>query len=186
MQAAGHVLNVYPILSSPRVNVGHHRSRLLTFCIESRKRSTGRATDQLDSPNDPFRQQQWRGPSSSSNSPPFFGNPTNRTRRASRTNREPFDAELLVLFGLPALIILLPWAFGDPSALIIIPLLLLVPGPRDVLLTALRDIVHGMHRAKRFMKNDPPRSEPRWSKSSTGHRPQATSSVSCGVGIEYN
>ena len=72
-----------------------------------------------------------------------------------KKEREPFEAELLVLFGLPALIILIPWALGDPSGLLIIPLVLLVPGPRDILLAVVRDAFLKMRKAKRFIKNEP-------------------------------
>jgi hypothetical protein len=60
--------------------------------------------------------------------------------------------QLAVLFGLPALIILVPFAFSNPTrAVLMLPLVLLIPGPRDVLLHVLRDVGTGMTAARRFM-----------------------------------
>lgn len=84
---------------------------------------------------------------------PASGPSSRPTQR--RKEREPFEAELLVLFGLPAIIILIPWALGDPSGLLIIPLVLLIPGPRDIILAVVRDSYIKMRKAKRFIKNEP-------------------------------
>ncbi|KAL4434378.1 hypothetical protein ABPG75_000819 [Micractinium tetrahymenae] len=79
------------------------------------------------------------------------------SRRSSRRQqrREPFDAELLVLFGTPCVVLLVAFAFNDPPSLAVpIPLALLVPGPRDVLLSVASDMLRGMSRAARFVSRD--------------------------------
>jgi hypothetical protein len=133
--------------------------------IEARKRSTRLPTDQVDPPRDPFQKNTaWRGRNKSGGSPPP---PNNKYKsyedpidfNAFKRAKEPFEAELLILFGLPTLIILIPWAVKDPAALAIIPLAFLIPGVRDVLLAVLRSTFLGVRRAKRFMKEDGSSSE---------------------------
>lgn len=73
-------------------------------------------------------------------------------RQQPNKNKEPFDAELLVLFGLPCLVLGIAYAFNDPDSLLIaLPLALLIPGPRDVLLHVGSDLWRGARRAKRFV-----------------------------------
>lgn len=117
--------------------------------IEARKRLTRRATDEVDPPRDPFNKQRaWR---SSNNGPPP-PDEQERSTQADPRRKEPFDAELLVLFGLPTLIILIPWILKDPAALAIIPLAFFIPGVRDVLLAVLRSMHSNARKARQFMK----------------------------------
>ena len=125
------------------------RRHLIRQPIESRKRSTRRATDEVDPPRDPFQKNTaWR----SGGSPPPPKN--NTSFNAFKKSKEHFEEELLILFGLPTLIILIPWAVKDPAALAIIPIAFLIPGVRDVLLAVLQSTFLGVRRAKRFMKED--------------------------------
>lgn len=66
--------------------------------------------------------------------------------------KEPLDAELVVLFGLPALIIVLPWALKDPAVLAFLPVALLVPGVRQVLVPLTRDAAVGLWRTAEYFK----------------------------------
>jgi hypothetical protein len=121
--------------SHPRVYV--------STTVQARRRSTQRATDEIPRRNsDSFgarRASFWRsqGPSAGHRRP---------------REREPLDAELLILFGLPALVVLIAWFLNDGiEALAIVPLVLIVPGPRDVVLAVLRDTIVGLRRARNFM-----------------------------------
>lgn len=73
---------------------------------------------------------------------------------ASRRALPPLCPQLLVLFGLPALVLLLCYAFNDPGALAVaVPLVLLIPGPRDVLLHVASDAWRAAIRARRFVSD---------------------------------
>ena len=126
--------------------------------VTARQRSTGRATDEVDPPRDPFeatrRRRSPRQPRDPTAAADSRADAQQRFGQAYK-QKEPFDAELLVLFGLPSLIILIPWVLKDPAALAVVPLLLLIPGPRDVLLSVLRDVFTGVTRASKFMKDKP-------------------------------
>ncbi|KAG7667907.1 hypothetical protein Ndes2526B_g01684 [Nannochloris sp. 'desiccata'] len=125
--------------------------------IEARTRSTRRATDEIE-PRDPFQKHTARrsggGSQSGSGSPPPNYQQDFTSFNAFKRAKEPFEAELLILFGLPTLIILIPWAVKEPAALAVIPIAFLVPGVRDVLLAVLRSTFLGVRRAKKFMKED--------------------------------
>ena len=119
--------------------------------IQARKRSTRRATDEIE-PRDTFQKHTaWR---SGGGSPPPNYQQDYTSFNAFKRAKEPFEAELLILFGLPTLIILIPWAVKDPAALAVIPVAFLIPGVRDVLLAVLRSTFLGVRRAKKFMKDD--------------------------------
>lgn len=119
--------------------------------IEARKRSTRRAANEAE-PRDTFQKNTaWR---SGSGSPPPNYQQDSTTFNAFKRAKEPFEAELLILFGLPTLIILIPWAVKEPAALAIVPLAFLIPGVRDVLLAVLRSTFLGVRRAKKFMRED--------------------------------
>lgn len=63
--------------------------------------------------------------------------------------------QLLILFGIPCVVLLIAFAFNDPASLAVaVPLALLVPGPRDVLLAVASDMLRGMNRAARFVSTD--------------------------------
>jgi hypothetical protein len=104
------------------------------------RRYTGRSTDQQQPPPDPNRRV--------------------RTRRAPAERRSAsedanFSAELFVLFGLPALVLVLSYAFNDPGALLIsLPLLMLIPGIRDVLLALVTDGIRAARNGWRFVSLD--------------------------------
>lgn len=120
--------------------------------VVARIRNTGRSTDEIDPPGRGHfsKSRRWsqniirasRSSFDHGQTPQWRGHPQ---------KKEPFDAELLVLFGLPTLIILIPWAIKDPAALAIIPLLLIIPGVRDIILGVLKDMNIGMKRASKFM-----------------------------------
>ena len=119
--------------------------RLLRGPILAQKRSTGRATDKIDPPpRDPF----------SSSRQGFQGRRDYQRRPSYKAEKEPFEIELVILFGLPALIVVIPWAIKDPASLVLIPVLFLIPGVRDILLTALRSTVAAWRQGKRFMKTN--------------------------------
>jgi hypothetical protein len=112
---------------------------------EARKRSTQRATDQAEPPRDPWRKNTaWRSVGGNPNG----GDPNGAFKRSKK--EEPFEAELLILFGLPTLIILISWAIKDPAALAVIPLAFFIPGIRDILLA----FFLGMKKAKRFIRDE--------------------------------
>lgn len=60
-----------------------------------------------------------------------------------------------MLFGLPALVLIFSYLFNDPGALLItVPLILLIPGPRDVLLHVGSDLWRAARRGWRFVSVD--------------------------------
>ncbi|KAL4428592.1 hypothetical protein ABPG77_008904 [Micractinium sp. CCAP 211/92] len=65
------------------------------------------------------------------------------------------NCNLLILFGIPCLVLLIAFAFNDPSSLAVaVPLALLFPGPRDVLLAVASDMLRAVRRAARFVSRD--------------------------------
>ena len=147
-QLRQHALN---LLKSPSHSLSARRCSLRRVqpYIEARKRSTRRVTDEVDPPRDPFNKHQaWR---SSRNSPPPPYTKQRNSDAEFRRSKEPFDAELLILFGLPTLIILIPWVVKDPAGLVFIPLVFLIPGVRDVLLAVLRSMKSNVRKARDFM-----------------------------------
>jgi hypothetical protein len=60
-----------------------------------------------------------------------------------------------VLFGIPLLVLGIAYAFNDPKSLAVaLPLALLIPGPRDVLLHVAADVMRAAVRARRFVSVD--------------------------------
>jgi len=123
--------------------------------VRARRRSTRRLSDDVNPPSVPFTKptrSNWRQ-SGRQERKPSPGEPGAKRFGNAYRQKEPFDAELVVLFGLPTLIILIPWVISDPAALAIVPLVLLIPGPRDILLTVVRDLFTGARRASNFMRD---------------------------------
>lgn len=62
--------------------------------------------------------------------------------------------QLTVLFGLPTLVLLIPWLVQEPSGLALVaPLLLLVPGPRGIIQALFTEFFLGVTEAKDVRSN---------------------------------
>ena len=155
------------------------RAPIRTLTVECRKRSTQRATDQADPPPDPWqrrRQQRPGSPPPSSSSPPPPP-PPNTSYTSNSRNKEPLDFELLILFGLPALIIIIPAAVKEPAFLALIPFAFIVPGVRDVLFAVLRALPGARKERKKRNEWAPRRPPPPPPPSSGGVPPPVRSAL---------
>lgn len=63
-----------------------------------------------------------------------------------------------MLFGLPMMVLLLPWVLAEPASLaFLLPLLVLIPGPRDIALAVGKGLVLGASQARDFITRPQPR-----------------------------
>ncbi|GAB4816566.1 hypothetical protein N2152v2_003612 [Parachlorella kessleri] len=134
-----------PALPSSRPTRFRQTSRLSTvvFAQAGRRRPSSRpyssspgAQQQTEPPLGAGSSAAWTEPSVSSVGGAAGNASRNSNQGASRSGdqgRELMDVQLFILFGLPTVVLLLPWVLTEPlSWALFAPLLLFIPGPRDI------------------------------------------------------